>query len=732
MKLHHALLVSAPFAGIATVAHASADAAGAIEEVIVTAQKREQSVQSVPVSIDVVDARVFATRQVDSVSEIATIVPGFEFARAPSDSPGVTFRGIGTQAGNVAFDNSIGMFVDGAFLGNVRLYGQTLFDLERVELIKGTQSTLLGKNTSLGALSVVNKRPEAEFGGRVEAGAEVAHGGWFGDAVLNAPATESLRFRLAGRYSKIHGGVHNVTTGREVPIDTDAGARLSVLWDGGAETSVLLAYQYTDNERWGTANQITDPGLSALGLGAGPPLGESEFDDTKASFSSDPRLKGGEDITRLKAHMLTATIEHDFGAATLTSITSGAKFDFKNNLDFDFDNKDANVLARSEDYKQFSQELRLSSPSGGKLEWLAGVFFFASDWDLVQDNDYGIPDFPPDPSLAGQIFNGAFTNTFKQKTNAYSAYGQIGYALTDRLRLNAGVRFTHETKKVDFGRTNRAPFTLWNTVIQAPFPLQRLDKVNDDLVSGSVSLQYDVAPDVMIYAAFGRGGKAGGYGEFNTMPFDPALGAGNPNRDARVGNERANSYELGVKATIAGVLRVNAALFQTDVFGLQQLLFTGQFVSSNDRARSRGIEGSVIWQATDALSFSTSATYADAKELDTGFRLGQSPRFAGSLRADWSQAVSGDLTLSLGAAVRHRSSKYNQLQEGLRTGSFTTIGVSARLSSERRRWWVAVAGENITNRVGADFGFPGPDPFVARFETAAPLRSVKLSVGMDF
>jgi outer membrane receptor protein involved in Fe transport len=216
------------------------------------------------------------------------------------------------------------------------------------------------------------------------------------------------------------------------------------------------------------------------------------------------------------------------------------------------------------------------------------------------------------------------------------------------------------------------------------------------------------------------------------MPFDPALGAGNPNRDARVGNERANSYELGVKATIAGVLRVNAALFQTDVFGLQQLLFTGQFVSSNDRARSRGIEGSVIWQATDALSFSTSATYADAKELDTGFRLGQSPRFAGSLRADWSQAVSGDLTLSLGAAVRHRSSKYNQLQEGLRTGSFTTIGVSARLSSERRRWWVAVAGENITNRVGADFGFPGPDPFVARFETAAPLRSVKLSVGMDF
>ena len=158
-----------------------AQGTGTLEEIVVTAQKREQSLQDVPISITVFGEESFNRRQVDMVGELANIVPGFEFARPPSDSPGVTFRGIGTQAGNVAFDNSIGMFLDGAFLGNVRLYGHTLFDVQRVELIKGTQSTLLGKNTTLGGISIVNNRPEKEFGGDAEFGLEAQNGGWFSE-----------------------------------------------------------------------------------------------------------------------------------------------------------------------------------------------------------------------------------------------------------------------------------------------------------------------------------------------------------------------------------------------------------------------------------------------------------------------------------------------------------------------------------------------------------------------
>ena len=243
---------------------------GMLEEVVVTAQKREQSLQDVPISITVFGEENINRRQVDMIGELANIVPSFEFARPPSDSPGVTFRGIGTQAGNVAFDNSIGMFIDGAFLGNVRLYGHTLFDVQRVELIKGTQSTLLGKNTTLGGISVVNNSPEQEFGGDIEFGLEAQNGGWFGSGVVNLPVDDTLALRIAGTWSDLNGWVHNVSTGKDVPEDRDAGIRTSLLWEPAGRFNALISHQYTDNRRVGLPTQITRPGLSALGLGEGP------------------------------------------------------------------------------------------------------------------------------------------------------------------------------------------------------------------------------------------------------------------------------------------------------------------------------------------------------------------------------------------------------------------------------------------------------------------------------
>lgn len=710
------------------------------EEIVVTAQKREESLQDVPISISVFSEESFNKRQVDSIGEIATIIPSFEFARPPSDSPGVTFRGIGTQAGNVAFDNSIGMFLDGAFLGNVRLYGHTLFDVQRVELIKGTQSTLLGKNTTLGGISIVNNKPGKEFDGNVEFGLEVENGGYFGKGAVNLPVDDTLALRVAGLYSDLDGWVNNVTTGSEVPADRDTGIRLSALWEPTSRLDALVSYQYTDNKRLGTANQITRPGLSALGLGTdvdGQPLdlGESDFDDTKASFGTDPRLVDGEDLTQLKAHMTTGTLNYEFGKATLTSVTSYATFDHTNYSDFDFDNKDANIFARTEDYWQVSQELRLASNGGERFDYLAGLFFFHSDWDMVQDNVFGIPDFPPVPDPnSGQIFNGSYTNTFVQDTTAYSVFGQISYNVTDRLRANLGLRYTHEEKEVSFGRTNRPPLTLWNTVIQAPFAFQELDDVTDDLISGSISLQYDLTPDMMVYTAAARGGKSGGYGEFNSLALDPDLGEGNPQRDAFIDDERANSYEVGMKTNfLNGRMQLDVAAFHIDVFGLQQLLFTGQFISSNDRASSTGIDGLLTWQLTDSFRVSVAGAFARAEDKDRNERLAQSPRISAAFNADWeSEPVFGDWNLAIGGTLKHRSSKFNQLGEDLRDDSFTTLALTARLTSDLSPWFANIVAENITNEIGADFGFPGPDPFVATFETLAPLRSIKLSVGRRF
>ncbi|WP_416906966.1 MAG: TonB-dependent receptor [Polymorphobacter sp.] len=704
------------------------------DEIVVTAQKREQNLQDVPISIDVASGAMLAARQIDNVTKLATMVPAFEFARSPSDSPGITFRGIGTAAGNVAFDNSIGMFVDNVFMGNVRLYNQPVFDAQRIELIKGTQSTLLGKNTSLGGISVVNTQPGDMLSGRAEIGGEVQNGGFLADGAITIPASDTLSLRLAGRYTYDRGWLLNETTGQRVPTDTNWGLRGILKFTPNDRLTMLLSYQHTDQMRVGSANQITDLGLAGLGLGSGPDVGPVTFGSrVKQSFSSSPELRGGDDYYRTKIDLPMGTITYDFEGVELTSITSAAWFDNISNSDFDFNNKDANLFLRSESYSQFSQELRLASTGDSKLSWIVGGFFFTSKWNMDQRSIWGIPDFPPGDALEGQLFNGSYSMDFRQKTDALSGFGSVTYEASDALTLNVGLRYTNERKRVDFGREAIAPFTLWNTVIQAPFPFQRLDPFEDNLVAGNASVQYKVSDDVMIYAAASRGGKAGGYGEFQTIPFDPAVGGGNPNVDARIGNERANSYEIGFKGELFDRLTLNVTGFWIDVFGLQQLQFTaaGTFVSSNDRARSRGVEATWDWELIDGLSWSGGVTWADAAQLNPKLRLTQSPRFSGATRLDWRQQIGDSSYLTLGGQVKHRSSKFNQLGEGLFTPSFTTLNLNARLERSDG-FFLNVSGENVTNSKGADFGFNGPDPFVAVYETLAPLRTVRISVGKTF
>ncbi len=705
------------------------------DEIIVTAQKREQNLQEVPISIDVASGEALGARQIDNMTKLATMVPAFEFARAPSDSPGITFRGIGTAAGNIAFDNSIGMFVDGAFMGNVRLYNQPIFDAQRVELIKGTQSTLLGKNTSLGGISVVNTQPGDSVSGRVEIGGELQNGGFLADGAVTVPVSEKVSLRVAGRLTYDRGWLLNETTNQRVPTDTNWGLRGILKITPDDRLTMLLSYQHTDQKRIGSANQISDLGLAGLGLGSGPNVGPVTYGSgVKQSFSSSSELRGGDDYYRTTIDLPVGTITYDFDSMQLTSITSAAWFDNVSNADFDFNNKDANLFLRSESYNQFSQELRLASSGDSKLNWIVGGFFFTSKWNMLQRNIWGIPDFPPGAPIEGQLFNGNYTNDFRQKTDALSGFGSLTYEASDALTLNLGLRYTNERKRVDFGRTNSAPFTLWNTVIQAPFPMQRLNPFTDNLVAGNASLQYKVSDAVMVYAAASRGGKAGGYGEFQTMPFDPSVGGGNPNVDALIGSERANSYEIGFKGDLLDRrLTLNVTAFWIDVFGLQQLQFTagGLFVSSNDRARSKGVEATWSWHLVDGLTWSGGVTWADAAQLNPTLRLTQSPRFSAATRLDWRSEIDENTTLTLGGQVKHRSSKFNQLGEGLFTPRFTTLALNARLE-RRDGFFLNVSGENVTNSKGADFGFAGPDPFVAIYETLAPLRTIRISVGKNF
>ena len=412
--------------------------------------------------------------------------------------------------------------------------------------------------------------------------------------------------RLAGRYSDIDGWLTNVTTGNEVPIDKDLGLRASALYEMSDSTDVHLMYQHTRNQRFGSPAQIVDPGLSALGIDIGPDLGESSFDRTKAAFSSDPRLRDGEDFHDLEADLVNLTFNIGVGDAVLTSVSSYATFDASINDDFDFDNKDFTPFIYNEDYEQYAQELRIASPPEKAFSYIAGVFYFHSQWNQIFEHNWAITGFSSARRSSGtrarRYFQWPYTHDFRQETQTLAAFAQGTWRLGDRSRVNIGLRVTDEAKDVLYGRFALAPFTLWNTVIQAPFPTQALAH-DSSFVTGSASFQYDLNEEVMLYVSAARGGKSGGFGEFNTVPFDPSVGRGNPAVDAFVDDERTNAYEVGAKSRLSNRAVLNASLFWTDVFDLQQLSFTpaGTFVSTNDRAQSKGLEASLTWQMSDAF-----------------------------------------------------------------------------------------------------------------------------------
>ncbi len=719
------------------------------QEIIVTAQKREQSLQKVPIAISVVQAAAFQERGITQLSELPALVPGFEFVRAPAQTVGLTFRGVGPQAGNVAFDSSIGMFVDGVFLGNNRSFNQTLFDIQRAEFIKGSQSSLLGKNSTVGALSIVNATPTNVFEGHVEAGAEVDDGGYYTDAAINIPLGEDLAIRASGRYSHQRGYTRNVTTGRRGPTDTDWGGRFQVKYSPGSQFDALLSYQHTDNHQIGAATQCVAPGYLIPGVPGAPyapgtPIsavcGDGVENSVRASYSSDPRLHDGDDDNHTKADIAHVTLNYDLGFATITSITAGVKSRTFNAVDFDFDNKDDNVWVRDEHYRQFTQELRLASnDANATIQYIIGAFYLKSRFKLIETHIWGIPDFPPGSPLQGQIYNGSFVGTFNQSDETASVFGQLTIKPADRLTINIGGRYSHDKKIVNFGREpDYQNLTLWNTVIQAPFPYQRLDPAVDNLLSGSISAQYQITPRTMIYASAARSGKAGGYGEFAgigadpTLPLYNGLPQGNPNISARVKPERANAYELGFKSRLFNnLLTLDIAAFWTDIYNLQQLTFTGQFVVTNDRVRDKGVEANFELRPVRNLTLSGSATYAKVRDIRNHLDSVNAPRFSASGSAEWRYALQSDLDLKLRAGFRHRSAKYNQLGEQERDPEFTTVNFGARVESGKG-WWLNANVENALNAKGANFGFPGPDPFIVSFKTLEPLRRITLSVGTKF
>lgn len=455
-----------------------------IAEIVVTAQRREENLQDVPVSVSAFSAEQLAARGTTDASRLEGMVPGFTFGRSGSDAR-PAMRGVRTENVGVNGDTTIGFFVDGIYQSRASQATSGFVDIERVEVQRGPQGTLYGRNTFGGNISISSARPVL---GAFKGGLDLTVGedGRFrSDAFINAPLGDTVAIRLAGSYEKSDGWVKNINPlGNNLFDDDNRYFRATILFEpndafsasikfdystrkgaGGSAFGYKLAGTYFDvasrqqlynatpvfglNTRGGNRDGVNDalPGgtsTSDLGVPIAAP-GDAYTIDTDQPTLLD-----------LESKAWTGNLAYDLGGVTLKSITGYTDFGAIRTSDTDFSGNQVGIDFQDTRAKTFSQEVQLlSSDKGSKLTWVLGGYYFKDKLTGIFINQQLpriIRNVTPNLNLAQN--GGGFYDQQRAKTESIAFYGQATYSLTDQLRFTAGIRYTEDTKNFAFANAN--------------------------------------------------------------------------------------------------------------------------------------------------------------------------------------------------------------------------------------------------------------------------------------
>ena len=440
-----------------------------LEEIVVTARKRSETVQSVPATVSVVDETALANAAVTSFEDISKVVPAINIAPSPSANQfAATVRGLGTEPGNPSFDSSVATYVDGAFLSRDREFAASLFDMSSLETISGTQAALLGKNSSLGALNLVTTKPGDSYAVDIRYHHEFELDSDRVEAGVDLPVLSSLKFRLAGLYDSEGGPVEDVVSGAEYR-DRRAGGRLTAVWTPSDKIDVTALFQSTNDV-------IRGPTATVVLYGDAPNILASYFgypNKITTPFGKNAQYSpalGYDQYETLNMQLGMVTANFHVGKGAITSQTgySTSRSAFGGNYTY----LPGNGLLTTQPpdrSKQFTQELRYSSSIGSRFDYIAGVFYLYNQFGSLSTEATDLP-FGTTP-LPFPI-TGAATTYFQQTDHAASVFGQGNYRISDPFELALGLRYTNEDKDADFARTATVPgiYSLVLAPPVAPFP----------------------------------------------------------------------------------------------------------------------------------------------------------------------------------------------------------------------------------------------------------------------
>ncbi len=673
-----------------------------VDEVIVTALKQGASVLNTPATVSVVRPQELEAANITSAQQLSGLVPGY-FAMQGTAGTSASFRGLGSNASDPSIESSVGTFIDGIYLGHVRDYTAPLYDVQQIEFIAGTQSTLLGKNTSLGAVSITSRRPGHDFGYDASLTYTSAIDAYRFQGGVDIPLGGSFALRAAVLANHEDGFVENAFLHRSERQINELSGRATLQGDLGSRGRLTFIYQHDSRRTKGQYLEVlTDPNGTIAATAAA--FGQTVFDTipNDVTYSGSNRLDPRDPpvalpYDRQEGDRATLITSFDLnGGLTLTSQSSYVAWVSPRVTDLDFTSARLIDLIDDEKNRVFSQELRLSSPQDQKLSYVAGLFYYKNKYTLIRGigSDLGLD----------------LNSLLKVDTSSWAEFASVRYSLNDQVKLLAGIRGTQEDKTPTYDDSGS---------LATFIPLTTLPTATSNEVDGNVGVEFHPNDWAMLYATWARGSKSGG---FQATPDSLAV--------AHYNGEAAYTTEIGAKLNFAGRGSLIFAVFDTKVVGFQTSRLTlippsvlPQNIITNADVRSTGAEASGSWNVTDGFKLSADVTYADSRftkdvfndiapgvaelEIYKGMVLPRAPRWAGQFVATYQADIGRGLQVRAEGAVRYASSADLQLRSehplSPKSDAHTTLDVQVALGHEAAGWDVSLIGNNLTDARYATF-----------------------------
>jgi iron complex outermembrane recepter protein len=593
------------------VSDAAVDGSGTgLGEVIVSARRRAENAQDVPIPLTALSGDALDEQGVYRIEDLNERLPSLNAQFGNPRQSSFAVRGLGNNPANDGLESSVGIYLDDVYLGRPGMANQDLIDIDQVSLLRGPQGTLFGKNTTAGVLAFTTLAPSFTPGAVIEGSA-----GNYGYYQLRGAVTGPLEDDvLAGRFSYAKtvrdGYIDDVTDGRRLNgVDRQA-FRTQFLFKPNESLSVRVIGDYEEEN---------SPCCISVLYNEGPNDGallKAHLAAANATEIFDPNFSSTSinDPQYMEVRQGGGSVQANWGfdgGYNLTSITAYRSWHFLPTNDADGTSASALINAGQEvDDEQWSEELRVASPTGKPLDWVAGLYYFYQYQDNLAFTQYG----PSAHALYGlpAFYNNAYSQVRSfPETNSYAAFGQATWHLSSQWSVTAGVRETDEEKTSHIERN--PPIGSPGIDLVLPTYSSGPLGLHDDTVSWLASLSYQIDPDLLAYASASRGAKAGGINE--SVPVGKL-----PVTSLYVSPETANDYELGLKSTwLDQHLLVNANLFWTQVHDYQATQLEqsspGVFVQTLTNiggVRTRGVETELTAKAAEGVAFDLNASYNEA------------------------------------------------------------------------------------------------------------------------